>query len=107
MKFDTTKILTDRLGKAITEKTTDGELSITTGIVVVRAIDLQLPEDKDVKAEDHRKRDVLACKIMSQAEVELTAKEVVFIQERVCNFGTLIAGQIIKALEKTDGEDVK
>ena len=105
MKFDTTKVLTDRLGKPIKEKQQDGEeVTITLGIVAVRTIDLVLEEDKEVKAEDMRKRDILACKIMSQPEVELTSKEVVFLSDRVCKFGANIAGQLIKELEKKDGE---
>ena len=101
MLFNASTPLIDRFGKTFIEKHRDGEeITITLGIVVVRTIDLILPEDKDIKAEDMRKRDILACKCMSQKEVELTAKEVAFLQYRVCNFGANIAGQLIKALEK-------
>ena len=102
MKFNTGIILTDRFGKVVEEKDSEGNIVIITlGIVAVRAIDLQLPQDKDIKPEEMRKLDNLACKIMSQTEVELTAREIVTLQERVCNFNALIAGQLIRAL---DGE---
>lgn len=104
MKFNTTIPLTDRFGDAITEKSRDGEeRAITLGIAAVRAIDLVLPEDKEIKPEEIRKRDVLACKLISQNEVELTSKEISMLKERICNFGTNIAGQLIKVLDGENG----
>ena len=107
MKFDADRILTDRDGQPIEEpivkagKPTGESRTLTHGIVAVRAIDAQLPDDKELKPEDVRKRFILGARIMDGGLVDLKPDEAALIQKRACVFGIAIAGQVIAAL---DGE---
>lgn len=105
MKFDTDKVLINRDGDPMQEpifadgKATDEKRTLTHGIVALRAIDAQLPDDKDLKAEVVRKRFALGARIMAGGVIDLKPDEAVLIQERVCVFGVTVAGPIIEAID--------
>lgn len=112
MKFNVKVPVIDRNKDTVTEPvfvngvrdTTKQPRTVTLGMLAIRAIDLQLPEDKDLKPDEVRKRFFLTTRLEAAADskdgtVDLTPEEVVLIQNRCVHFGLAVAGQLIVALD--------
>ena len=104
MKFNTDEPLLDRENEPVIEKTTNekGEIKsklITLGVVAIRAVDLQLPGDKDIKPEEVLANFMLTVKIANGGVIDITTEQAAMLKARVVNFNNLIAGRLMYALE--------
>ena len=116
MKFDTAKLLVDRLGKPVWEPEIgiDGKIemvdednakmrNVTHGDVAVRAIDATVDEeDRKLSREVIHKRNILATRIMGGGVVELSKMEANLICDRVCVFGAQVAGEVASHATELD-----
>lgn len=70
--------------------------------VVIRSL---LMPQKNLKIDEHLKRDKLASRVHSEKEIDLVSEDIVLIKKNLPNLGfsSLVVAQVVKVLEGQDG----